>query len=188
MDLDSEAKYHEIGGPGSDDSEEEDSEDHADLINSHRKPLVGMAATLAMLKGTGDLERKEELAGRAKDARDHDPSQKDYGVKLEYRDKDGRKLTQKEAFRQLSYDFHGYGPGKKKLEKRLKAKQAADKASSRMQETMGTMKSLVTAQEATGKAHITIEGGFNNSSSAAEMAALLAKKNAKKDQKSKKNK
>ena len=35
----------------------------------------------------------------------------DAGVKLEYRDEFGRKLTQKEAFRQLCYKFHGYGPG-----------------------------------------------------------------------------
>ena len=42
------------------------------------------------------------------------------GVKLEYRDEFGRKLTQKEAFRQICYRFHGYGPGKKAKEKRLK--------------------------------------------------------------------
>jgi hypothetical protein len=49
-----------------------------------------------------------------------DPSAKVDGVKLEYRDEFGRKLTQKEAFRQICYRFHGYGPGKKAKEKRLK--------------------------------------------------------------------
>ena len=51
-----------------------------------------------------------------------DPSAKVDGVKLEYRDEFGRKLTQKEAFRQICYRFHGYGPGKKAKEKRLKVK------------------------------------------------------------------
>ncbi|RYY78598.1 hypothetical protein EON63_17675 [archaeon] len=42
------------------------------------------------------------------------------GVQIEYYDDHGRKLTQKEAFRQLSYKFHGHQPGRKKREKRLK--------------------------------------------------------------------
>jgi U4/U6.U5 tri-snRNP-associated protein 1 len=88
----------------------------------HRQPLVaqGMAATLALLKGSGELRKADQLAGRAKDSRQYDPSNTDLGIKLEYRDEFGRKLTQKEAFRQLSYKFHGYGPSQKKKEKRLK--------------------------------------------------------------------
>lgn len=104
-------------------AEEEDADvDDEQLAFVHRQPLAskGMAATLALLKGSGELKKSDELAGRAKDERQHDPSSGDMGVKLEYRDEFGRKLTQKEAFRQLSYRFHGYGPGKKKSEKRLK--------------------------------------------------------------------
>lgn len=41
-------------------------------------------------------------------------------IKLEYVDEFGRELTPKEAFRQLSYKFHGKGPGKAKQEKRLR--------------------------------------------------------------------
>jgi U4/U6.U5 tri-snRNP-associated protein 1 len=90
----------------------------------HQQPLVakGMAATLALLKDSGELKKTEELAGRAKDARSNDPSSEHYGIKLDYRDEHGRKLTQKEAFRQLCYRFHGYGPGKKNKEKRLKVR------------------------------------------------------------------
>lgn len=40
--------------------------------------------------------------------------------KLEYIDQGGRKLNQKEAFRQLSHRFHGKASGKKKTEKRQK--------------------------------------------------------------------
>ena len=35
------------------------------------------------------------------------------GFVLEYRDKNGRLLSTKEAFRQFSYQFHGKSPGKK---------------------------------------------------------------------------
>lgn len=99
-----------------------DGDEQLDFV--HRQPLVGkgMAATLALLKGTGELKKNEQLAGRAKDNRAFDPSASDHGVKLEYRDEFGRKLTQKEAFRQLSYRFHGYGPSQKKKEKRLKVR------------------------------------------------------------------
>lgn len=41
-------------------------------------------------------------------------------VKLEYIDDNGHLLNAKEAFRYLSHKFHGKGPGKNKVEKRLK--------------------------------------------------------------------
>lgn len=41
-------------------------------------------------------------------------------VKLDYIDDSGRILNAKEAFRYLSHKFHGKGPGKNKIEKRLK--------------------------------------------------------------------
>lgn len=115
-----------------DDEDESDSDGDAELMEDsdqlfgHQNPVVakGLAATLALLKGTGDLHTKEELAGRTKDSRDYDPSapvaEGDDRIKLEYRDKFGRKLTQKEAFRQLSYKFHGIEPSRKKKEKTLK--------------------------------------------------------------------
>jgi hypothetical protein len=105
-----------------DEADSQDGEGDEQLDFVHRQPLVGkgMAATLALLKGSGELKKTDQLAGRAKDSRAYDPSSTDHGVKLEYRDEFGRKLTQKEAFRQLSYKFHGYGPSQKKKEKRLK--------------------------------------------------------------------
>jgi hypothetical protein len=100
--------------------EEADEETDEQMAFIHGQPLVarGMAATLELLKGSGDLRNKVELAGRAKDPRQVDD--KDYGVKIEYRDKMGRELTKKEAFRQLSYRFHGFGPGTKKREKKMR--------------------------------------------------------------------
>ena len=84
--------------------------------------LYQLSNNLHALHNTGELGKSEELAGRAKDGRVVDPSAKVDGVKLEYRDEFGRKLTQKEAFRQICYRFHGYGPGKKAKEKRLKVR------------------------------------------------------------------
>lgn len=181
------------------------SEHEEDLDNGFgEKPIAvrGLAATLALLKGSGDLNKKEELAGRVKDAREYDPSAPvgDGGVKIEYRDKEGHKLTQKEAFRQLSYRFHGIEPSRKKKEKTLKvsifcfttnispfniprllllqALQASSSSgSTKGALDSGTMKFLTQAQEATGKAHIMVQGGAMASS---ETIAKLAKAKLKK--------
>jgi U4/U6.U5 tri-snRNP-associated protein 1 len=45
-------------------------------------------------------------------------------VKLEYVDKKGRKLTMKEAFRQMCWRFHGKLPSQRKL-KKMEAKEEA---------------------------------------------------------------
>lgn len=42
------------------------------------------------------------------------------GFKLDYVDEKGRMMNQKEAFRYLSHKFHGKGPGKNKIDKRMK--------------------------------------------------------------------
>lgn len=165
-------------------AEEEEEEDDEQMGFLHRQPIVarGMAATLALLKGSGELAPKDELVGRAKDQRALDPSSHDFGVNIEYRDEAGRKLTQKEAFRQLSYRFHGYGPGKKKLEKRQKALEDQTKAASARVAVggAGTLKSLVQTQEATGKAHVVVQGGHSSSQlSAAELAVVKQRVKAK---------
>lgn len=41
-------------------------------------------------------------------------------IHLEYRDDSGRVLSQKDAYKHLSHQFHGKGPGKGKVEKQLK--------------------------------------------------------------------
>lgn len=120
MDMSDIEEDNEINDEDGEQDDEDDDIDDNQL--AFKQPLVakGMAATLALLKGSGELNKSDELAGRSNDNRAFDPSSDDLGVKLEYRDEFGRKLTQKEAFRQISYRFHGYGPSKKKLEKRLK--------------------------------------------------------------------
>ena len=133
----------------------------------HKQPLVsqGMAATLALLKQSSHANETETLIGRARDNRAVDPSakldpnagDKQFDVKIEYRDNLGRKLTQKDAFRQICYKFHGYGPSKKKLEKRAKEIDIANKNKTVDLSVSGTMKSFTQTQEASGKAHVVIQ-------------------------------
>ncbi|KAH8076119.1 hypothetical protein JL721_105 [Aureococcus anophagefferens] len=111
-----------------------EAEDRGDLIDFlHKQPLArdGVAATMGLLRQTGDVQIKhvEQKVGRARDqtifedgteddpAAPPDPSLQFKPIKLEYRDADGRLLTRKEAFRQMCHKFHGKGPGKKKQEK-----------------------------------------------------------------------
>lgn len=148
----------------------------------------GLSSFVSMLKTTGEITGKhggkEELRGRAKDERNYDnyepldlskvvsiganASAKDKElakreIKLEYRDKHGRLLTQKEAYRDLCYQFHGHGASKKNEEKRLRQiarEQAEARTASRQLSaardgtTAGTLGALRATQKATGKAYI----------------------------------
>ena len=144
----------------------------------------GLGGVLNILKQTGEITRKnagrEEQRGRAKDertyedyeamdlsqvvqidertatAKDKELSKRE--IKLEYRDKYGRLLTRKDAFRDLSYQFHGYTSGKRKQEKKLQQiarEQAEQRLSSRQASSEGgTLGALKATQQATGKAFI----------------------------------
>jgi U4/U6.U5 tri-snRNP-associated protein 1 len=142
----------------------------------------GVGNVLNFLKQTGEMTvrnaGREEMRGRAKDKKtyeDYEPlnlaevvridpnnaTERDRElanreIKLEYRDKHGRLLTRKEAFRDLSYQFHGYGCGKRKEEK--KAQQIArEQAEARLASRgagVGTFGALKATQKATGKAFV----------------------------------
>eukprot|EP00522_Entomoneis_paludosa_P007744 CAMPEP_0172441908 /NCGR_PEP_ID=MMETSP1065-20121228/2408_1 /TAXON_ID=265537 /ORGANISM="Amphiprora paludosa, Strain CCMP125" /LENGTH=747 /DNA_ID=CAMNT_0013191527 /DNA_START=8 /DNA_END=2251 /DNA_ORIENTATION=- len=143
----------------------------------------GLGGVLSMLKQTGEITKKnagrEEQRGRAKDERtyedyaaldlasvvqldertatDKDKEIANREVKLEYRDDHGRLLTRKEAFRELSYQFHGYGSGKRKQEKKLQQiarEQAEQRLQSKQASEGGILGALKATQKATGKAFI----------------------------------
>ena len=68
-------------------------------------------------------------------------------------------LTRKEAFRDLSYHFHGYGSGKRKEEKKL-AQIAREQAEARLAAQTGTtLAALQATQQATGKAYVVHKTG-----------------------------
>lgn len=139
----------------------------------------GVGGFLQLLQQTGENALKnggrEEMRGRAKDektyedyerldlsqvvrldmktATDKDKELAQREIKLEYRDSHGRLLTRKEAFRELCYQFHGHGSGKRKEEKKLQqiAREQAEARAARQDHTLGALKAT---QKATGKAFV----------------------------------
>ena len=84
----------------------------------------GAASALAFLRRTGALEpvkSRAHIAGRANDKLLEEGDDPAPGIQLKYHDAFGREMTTKEAFRHLNYKFHGYGSGKGKRDKKLKA-------------------------------------------------------------------
>jgi len=158
---------------------EGESPDTAEL--REHKTNRGVGNVLQFLKTSGQSslrDSKEEQRGRANDERtceDYAPvnlasvvnidqttataidSQlANKEVRLEYRDRHGRLLTRKQAFREMSYQFHGHGSGKRKQERR-KHQIGRDQAMTRLgatQGTSGTFSALKATQEATGKAYV----------------------------------
>ena len=129
-----------------------------DIIQHAPKKPTGMAATLAMLKESGELNAKERVVGRARDDKGIDSGDtKEFEVKYEHRDAEGRLLTKKEAFRQLNYAFHGIEPGKKAKEKRQKKReQEAALYSNKEAHVKKSLNQLTEAQRATGSAGVEI--------------------------------
>lgn len=64
------------------------------------------------------IGRRERYSGALSEFKEKSNYRPD--VKLEYNDDTGRTLNAKEAFRVLSHKFHGKGPGKNKIDKRMK--------------------------------------------------------------------
>lgn len=89
-----------------------------------------LSTTLQLLSRFGNDDGRDELVvGRAKDAKPIGNLNKPGDlVQLEYRDDHGRKLTTKEAYRQLKYQFRGDGPGPRK--QMLREQQLAKKETS----------------------------------------------------------
>jgi len=130
-------------------------------IEEPKQYKSGMAATLQMLKEKGTLGDKKPtvssiIVGRQRDER---PSvDEDGGVVLEYRDDQGRLLTTKEAFRQLSHKFHGIRPGYKKLEKRNREieRQTLLNHAAQDDSPLGMSKAMRKIQQSSGSAHIVL--------------------------------
>lgn len=81
-------------------------------------------------------------------------------VKLEYVDEKGRTLTPKEAFRVLSHKFHGKGPGKNKIDKRMKKLEQEGKLR-QMNSTdtpLGTLKLLQDKQKELHTPYVVLSG------------------------------
>ncbi|XP_060912544.1 U4/U6.U5 tri-snRNP-associated protein 1 [Labrus mixtus] len=102
--------------------------------------------------------RREEYRGFTQDFKDKDGYKPD--VKIEYVDESGRKLTPKEAFRQLSHRFHGKGSGKMKTERRMKKleEEALLKKMSSSDTPLGTVALLQEKQKSQKTPYIVLSG------------------------------
>ncbi|XP_051242211.1 U4/U6.U5 tri-snRNP-associated protein 1 [Dicentrarchus labrax] len=102
--------------------------------------------------------RREEYRGFTQDFKEKDSYKPD--VKIEYVDESGRKLTPKEAFRQLSHRFHGKGSGKMKTERRMKKleEEALLKKMSSSDTPLGTVALLQEKQKSQKTPYIVLSG------------------------------
>ncbi|MCJ8740676.1 hypothetical protein PDJAM_G00061780 [Pangasius djambal] len=102
--------------------------------------------------------RREEYRGFTQDFKEKEGYKPD--VKIEYVDESGRKLTPKEAFRQLSHRFHGKGSGKMKTEKRMKKleEEALLKKMSSSDTPLGTVALLQEKQKSQKTPYIVLSG------------------------------
>ncbi|KAF7663909.1 hypothetical protein LDENG_00195900 [Lucifuga dentata] len=102
--------------------------------------------------------RREEYRGFTQDFKEKDGYKPD--VKIEYVDDSGRRLTPKEAFRQLSHRFHGKGSGKMKTERRMKKleEEALLKKMSSSDTPLGTVALLQEKQKSQKTPYIVLSG------------------------------
>ncbi|XP_050500074.1 U4/U6.U5 tri-snRNP-associated protein 1 isoform X2 [Diabrotica virgifera virgifera] len=107
----------------------------------------------------GDRQsRRERYAGPITEFKEKDSFKPN--VKLEYIDDEGHILNSKEAFRYLSHKFHGKGPGKNKVEKRIQ-KSVQEQLMKKMSSTdtpLGTLNMLQAKQKETQSAFVVLSG------------------------------
>lgn len=109
-------------------------------------------------RGGGGGGRRERYSGPITDFKEKDGFKPN--VKLEYIDDEGHILNSKEAFRYLSHKFHGKGPGKNKIEKRIK-KSVQEQLMKKMSSTdtpLGTLNMLQQKQKETQSPFVVLSG------------------------------
>eukprot|EP00928_Gymnodinium_smaydae_P012545 TRINITY_DN14545_c0_g7_i1.p1 TRINITY_DN14545_c0_g7~~TRINITY_DN14545_c0_g7_i1.p1 ORF type:complete len:589 (-),score=194.44 TRINITY_DN14545_c0_g7_i1:117-1883(-) len=108
------------GGPVEEDLSKVEDRDE-DVNNLAEEGLdLSAASGLAYLRARSQIGNDQEThKNRKSDNRPLEMSTLDGDIKLEYRDDFGRVQTPKEAFRAISWKFHGKVPGRKNMERRL---------------------------------------------------------------------
>jgi hypothetical protein len=123
----------------------------------------GLAATLALLKEKGTLTEGVTWAGRNTDKKPQalagameaaaigtDDADWSFGFTIDRLDEFGRKMTPKEAFRELCHKFHGIFPSRGKQEARLKQWQQ-EQAALKAAEGETPLQAVAKMREATAK-------------------------------------
>lgn len=152
-------------------SDESDMEEAVDSItNQERRQMElmqhGVAAAAQLLAARGEITGRvrPEYRGRVKDARPEwmdevggGRSAGDKEIVIDYRDEQGRLLTPKEAFRYLSYKFHGRGVSKTVKERRERKEKRDKKIAEQNSMPVSTvMRNLTAAQQAKGQAYLVL--------------------------------
>jgi U4/U6.U5 tri-snRNP-associated protein 1 len=156
---------------------EEGAQEESNEIYEEQLVRKGIATALQVLRKRG-LVGKKQMWGRFKD-KIHTTNDmflkenkdkktvksstmsrgKEFNVELEYRDNKGRLLTAKEMYRQQSYVFHGKGPGKKKVEKRILREQLEEKMKNKdPTESSKTLRYLKTMQRKANTPFVVLQG------------------------------
>eukprot|EP01006_Ploeotia_vitrea_P048394 TRINITY_DN67231_c12_g2_i1.p1 TRINITY_DN67231_c12_g2~~TRINITY_DN67231_c12_g2_i1.p1 ORF type:complete len:632 (-),score=106.65 TRINITY_DN67231_c12_g2_i1:544-2202(-) len=121
----------------------------------------GLSDVLELIRQKGFIDRSYmgRQNDRVVDVSKADPAPQ---IKLLYQDEQtGQEMTQKEAFRRISWKFHSKVPGKAKQEKRMKKQleEMKTKSMTDVDTPLRSVEALRHCQATTRQAHIVIQGG-----------------------------
>merc|ERR1719253_2347330 len=121
---------------------------------------LSCASGLAYLRARSQIGNDQESHKFKKsDNRPLEMSTVDGDIKLEYRDDFGRVQTPKEAFRAISWKFHGKVPGRKNMERRiLRLENEMRLKSMNPVESLPTLRALKHVQKAEAKPYMVLSG------------------------------
>lgn len=121
---------------------------------------LSASSGIAYLRARAQMGRDQDShMNRKTDNRPLEMSTVDGDIKLEYRDDFGRVQTPKEAFRAISWKFHGKMPGRKNLERRLGRLENEMKLKSmNVLESLPTLRALTHVQKADAKPYMLLSG------------------------------
>lgn len=121
---------------------------------------LSCASGLAYLRARSQIGNDQEShKNRKSDNRPLEMSTLDGDIKLEYRDDYGRVQTPKEAFRAISWKFHGKVPGRKNMERRLLRLENEMKLKTMNPiESLPTLRALRHVQSADAKPYMVLSG------------------------------
>eukprot|EP00397_Hematodinium_sp_SG-2012_P012625 GEMP01012801.1.p1 GENE.GEMP01012801.1~~GEMP01012801.1.p1 ORF type:complete len:596 (+),score=169.41 GEMP01012801.1:36-1790(+) len=133
-------------------AEESDDED-AGMAEAPLDMSIGSA--LEYLRSRDQLANDQDTCRkRNKEHRPLETSTDDGDIKLEYRDKFGRVQNAKEAFRTISWKFHGKMPGHKNYERRLQRYEREMMLRKKADKELPTQRALTAVQRTEHKPHM----------------------------------
>lgn len=133
-----------------------------DVANTLKEESLDLscASGLEYLRARSQIGNDQETHRiRKLDNRPLEMSTVDGDIKLEYRDDFGRVQTPKEAFRAISWKFHGKTPGRKNMERRiLRLENEMKLKSMNPIESLPTLRALRHVQRADAKPYMVLSG------------------------------